>query len=58
MQRMAQLMESSGEIIMAYRDCMIARLHESLETVKDPGDFRWYQGQIQGIKDFCTFTDF
>jgi hypothetical protein len=58
MQRMAQLMSSSGEIIEAYRDFMIDDLHESLDTVKDHGDFRWYQGQIQGIRDFCNMTIF
>jgi hypothetical protein len=55
---MAQLMSSSGEIIEAYRDFMIDDLHESLDTVKDHGDFRWYQGQIQGIRDFCNMTIF
>ncbi len=56
LQRMSMLMESSNEVINDYKEIMIADLHESLEQVKEPGDFRFIQGQIAGIRDFCSFV--
>lgn len=54
MARMAQLMDSSNEIINDYMGSMIADLHEQLELAKDYADIRFIQGQIAGIRDFCT----
>ena len=48
-------MESSEEVIRGYGDAMIEDLYEALEKVKDPGDFRFIQGQIAGIREFITF---
>lgn len=55
-ERMAMLMNSSQDVINDYRDVMIEQLHESLEQVKDVNDFRFIQGQIAGIRDFCSFV--
>ena len=55
LQRMSMLMESSEEVIKGYGEAMIEDLHEALEAVKDPSDFRYIQGQIAGIREFITF---
>jgi len=54
MQRFGMLLQSSTEVISDYRDVLIEEYHETLEGVKDPGDFRFVQGQIAGVRDFCT----
>ena len=51
---MAMLMDSSGEIIIEYMETQIEALHESLEHVTEYKDIRFIQGQIAGIRDFCT----
>lgn len=48
------LLQSSTEVIEDYRDVLIDEYHETLEGIKDPGDFRFVQGQIAGVRDFCT----
>lgn len=53
MARMAQLMDSSGEIITDYQELMIEGLHAQLEVEREYGDIRFVQGQIAGIRDFC-----
>jgi hypothetical protein len=53
MMRMAQLMESSDEVILDYRDYTIQELYERLELESDYGTIRFIQGQIAGIRDFC-----
>lgn len=55
-ERMAMLMNGSHEVINEYMEVMIEQLHESLEQVKDANDFRFIQGQIAGIRDFCSFV--
>lgn len=55
-ERMAMLMNGSHEVINEYMEVMIEQLHESLEQVKDVNDFRFIQGQIAGIRDFCSFV--
>jgi hypothetical protein len=54
MTRMSMLMGSSEEIISDYADVMISQLHDSLERSSDFGEIRFIQGQIAGIRDFCT----
>lgn len=56
MARMSQLMVSSGEIVEAYRDLMISRLMGALEVSNEFKDIRFIQGQIAGIRDFCSFV--
>jgi len=55
-QRMSMLMESSGEIIQQYADAQIELLHDSLERSNDFAEIRFIQGQIAGIRDFCSFV--
>ncbi len=54
MARMSMLMGSSEEIISDYADAMIEQLHEALERSSDFSEIRFIQGQIAGIRDFCT----
>lgn len=54
MLRMAQLMESSDEVVLDYMEETIAGLHEQLELAREFGDIRFIQGQIAGIRDFCS----
>jgi len=56
MARMAQLMDSSGDIIDDYRELMIDDLHNQLEIEREFGDIRFVQGQIAGIRDFCLIV--
>ncbi len=56
MLRMAQLMESSDTVILDYANHMIEGLHEQLELARDFTDIRFIQGQIAGIRDFCSFV--
>lgn len=57
MKRMATLIDSSGDVLEAYMELEVARLHESLEQVRDYGELRFIQGQIAGIRDFCTVVE-
>lgn len=54
-ERMAMLMSSSDDIIEAYRDAKIEELRQTLEQVSDFATIRFIQGQIAGIRDFCSF---
>ena len=54
MERMAQLMDSSGEVINDYMELMVESLHAQLEMEREYGDIRFTQGQIAGIRDFCS----
>lgn len=54
MHRARQIFTSSEEIINAYRDVTIAQLHEQLELETDPRTITFIQGQIAGIRDFCS----
>ena len=58
MERMASLMDSSHEVIEDYRDVMIEQLYQQLEAETDYGNMRSIQGQIAGIRDFCTVVKF
>ena len=54
MARMSMLMSSSEEVISDYAEAMIEQLHEALERSSDFSEMRFIQGQIAGIRDFCT----
>jgi hypothetical protein len=51
-ERMAQLLESSREILEEYRDLLIEGYHERLDVEPDHGTVRFIQGHIAGVRDF------
>lgn len=53
-ERMAMLMASSSDVIEAYRDAKLDELRDALERAVDFATIRFIQGQIAGIRDFCS----
>jgi hypothetical protein len=52
--RMDQLYNSSSEVITDYVEMLIDDLHQALELTKPHEDVRFIQGQIAGIREFCS----
>ena len=52
--RMDQLFNSSSEVITEYAELLIQNLHQALELTKGYEDIRFLQGQIAGIREFCS----
>jgi hypothetical protein len=51
---MDQLYNSSSEVITDYVEMLIDDLHQALELTKPHEDVRFIQGQIAGIREFCS----
>ena len=52
--RMDQLYNSSSDVISEYAELLIDNLHQALELTKGYEDIRFLQGQIAGIREFCS----
>jgi hypothetical protein len=52
--RMDQLYNSSGDVITDYVEMLVDDLHLALDTTKEYQDIRFLQGQIAGIREFCS----